>query len=115
VGSTSSTHGVPGLENCFQLKSIGDAQAIRRRILDNFEAASLPTTSPEERKRLLSFVICGGGPTGIETAAVCSSFAWRDNLLIFGEGNIRLLSGGHCEICAFGWFYHLCKGDLNLV
>ena len=36
---------------------------------DNFEAASLPTTSPEERKRLLSFVVCGGGPTGVETAA----------------------------------------------
>ncbi|EJU00804.1 FAD/NADP-binding domain-containing protein [Dacryopinax primogenitus] len=68
-GSVSSTHGVPGLENCFQLKTIADAQAIRRRILDNFETASLPTTSPEERKRLLSFVICGGGPTGVETAA----------------------------------------------
>ena len=38
--------------------------------LDNFELASLPTTSQEERKRLLSFVICGGGPTGVETAAV---------------------------------------------
>jgi NADH dehydrogenase len=33
VGSTSSTHGVPGLENCFQLKTIADAQAIRRRVL----------------------------------------------------------------------------------
>ena len=87
VGSSSSTHGVPGLENCLQLKTIGDAQSIRRRImgmilhllascynsylyLDNFELASLPTTSPEDRKRLLSFVICGGGPTGVETAAV---------------------------------------------
>jgi hypothetical protein len=40
---------------------------------DNFETASLPTTSPEDRKRLLSFVVCGGGPTGVETAAV--SFA----------------------------------------
>lgn len=39
---------------------------------DNFETASLPTTSPEQRKRLLSFVICGGGPTGVETAAVRS-------------------------------------------
>ncbi len=29
----------------------------------------MPTTSPEERKRLLSFVVCGGGPTGVETAA----------------------------------------------
>jgi NADH dehydrogenase FAD-containing subunit len=70
VGSVSSTHGVPGLEHCFQLKTIADAQAIRRRVMDNFEVASLPTTSPEERKRLLSFVICGGGPTGVETAAV---------------------------------------------
>ena len=32
VGSTSATHGVPGLENCFQLKTIADAQAIRRRM-----------------------------------------------------------------------------------
>ncbi|KAG6331259.1 hypothetical protein ID866_7829 [Astraeus odoratus] len=68
-GSVSSTHGVQGLENCFQLKTISDAQAIRRRIINNFEIASLPTTSPEERKRLLSFVVCGGGPTGVETAA----------------------------------------------
>ena len=33
VGSSSSTHGVSGLENCFQLKTIGDAQSIRRRIM----------------------------------------------------------------------------------
>ena len=69
VGSTAATHGVPGLENCYQLKTIGDAQKIRQRIIDNFEIAALPTTSPEERARLLSFVVCGGGPTGVETAA----------------------------------------------
>ncbi|EED77524.1 predicted protein, partial [Postia placenta Mad-698-R] len=69
VGSTSSTHGVPGLEHCFQLKTVRDARKIRQRILDNFEAASLPTTTPEERRRLLSFVVCGGGPTGVEAAA----------------------------------------------
>ncbi|PBK79119.1 hypothetical protein ARMGADRAFT_1041031, partial [Armillaria gallica] len=33
VGSTSSTHGVAGLEHCFQLKTIGDAQNIRRRVM----------------------------------------------------------------------------------
>ncbi|KAI0929070.1 hypothetical protein AcW2_004878 [Taiwanofungus camphoratus] len=69
VGSTSSTHGVPGLEHCFQLKTVADSRLIRKRIIDNFETASLPTTSPEERRRLLSFVVCGGGPTGVETAA----------------------------------------------
>ncbi|KAF5380948.1 hypothetical protein D9615_004141 [Tricholomella constricta] len=83
VGSTSSTHGVPGLENCFQLKTIADAQAIRRRIMDNFEMASLPTISPEERKRLLSFVICGGGPTGVETAAEIDDFCQEDIMRYF--------------------------------
>ncbi|KII89196.1 hypothetical protein PLICRDRAFT_139528 [Plicaturopsis crispa FD-325 SS-3] len=78
VGSTSSTHGVPGLEHCYQLKTIADAQSIRRRIMDNFETASLPTTTPEERKRLLSFVICGGGPTGVETAAEIYDFCQED-------------------------------------
>lgn len=77
-GSVSRTHGVPGLEHCFQLKSISDAQAIRRRIINNFEAASLPTTSPEERKRLLSFVVCGGGPTGVETAAEIHDLCQED-------------------------------------
>jgi hypothetical protein len=33
VGSVASTHSVPGLEHCFQLKTISDAQAIRRRIM----------------------------------------------------------------------------------
>ncbi|GJJ12559.1 hypothetical protein Clacol_006802 [Clathrus columnatus] len=68
-GSVSSTHGVPGLENCFQLKTVDDARNIRRRLLDNFEIAALPTTPSDERGRLLSFVVCGGGPTGVETAA----------------------------------------------
>ncbi|KLO10430.1 nucleotide-binding domain-containing protein [Schizopora paradoxa] len=79
-GSTSTTHGVTGLEHSFQLKTISDAQAIRRRIADNFEIASLPTTSPEERKRLLSFVICGGGPTGVETAAEIYDLCQEDIL-----------------------------------
>ncbi|KZP21177.1 nucleotide-binding domain-containing protein [Athelia psychrophila] len=83
VGSTSNTHGVPGLENCFQLKTISDAQGIRRRIMDNFESASLPTTSPEERKRLLSFVVCGGGPTGVETAAEIYDFCQEDIMNYF--------------------------------
>ena len=33
------------------------------------ELAALPDVSHEERRRMLNFVICGGGPTGVETAA----------------------------------------------
>ncbi|KAI0306399.1 hypothetical protein B0F90DRAFT_1689582 [Multifurca ochricompacta] len=83
VGSVSSTHGVPGLEHCFQLKTVADAQSIRRRILDNFEIASLPSTSEEERKRLLSFVVCGGGPTGVETAAEIYDLCQEDIINYF--------------------------------
>lgn len=69
VGSVSNDHGVPGLQNCFQLKTIEDALAIRRKVLGNFEIAALPSTTPEQRKKLLNFVVCGGGPTGVEFAS----------------------------------------------
>ncbi|KAG8627944.1 hypothetical protein KVT40_003817 [Elsinoe batatas] len=69
VGSTTNPHGVKGLENCHFLKDIRDARLIRNHINKNLELACLPTTPDEERKRLLSFVISGGGPTGVEFAA----------------------------------------------
>lgn len=69
VGSITNPHGVKGLEHCHFLKDISDARLIRNRINKNFEQACLPTTSDEERRRLLSFVISGGGPTGCEFAA----------------------------------------------
>lgn len=69
VGSTTNPHGVDGLENCHFLKDIDDARKIRNQILYNLEYSCLPSTSDEERKRLLSFVVCGGGPTGVEFAA----------------------------------------------
>ncbi|TVY42728.1 External alternative NAD(P)H-ubiquinone oxidoreductase B1, mitochondrial [Lachnellula occidentalis] len=69
VGSTTNPHGVKGLENCHFLKDIDDAQKIRNHILTNLEYACLPTTSDAERRRLLSFVVSGGGPTGVEFAA----------------------------------------------
>jgi NADH dehydrogenase len=59
VGSTTNPHGVKGLENAFFLKNVNDARKIRNRVIHNFELACLPTTSDEERKRLLSFVVSG--------------------------------------------------------
>lgn len=68
-GSVTNNRGVKGLENCARLKTMRDAQQLRKRLIENLEIASLPTTSPEDRERLLSFVVCGGGPTGVEIAA----------------------------------------------
>ena len=55
-----------------------DAILIRRRILDVFETANLPGHSEEDRKRLLSFVVVGGGPNGVEFAAELSDFLRED-------------------------------------
>lgn len=70
LGAKVNTFGIEGVaENALFLKNIEDAQRIRRRVLDCFEAASRPDTPEEKRKRLLNFVIMGGGPTGAEFAA----------------------------------------------
>ncbi len=56
------------------LKSIDDATGIRRRILLAFEQAEI-ATDIEERKRLLTFVVIGGGPTGVEMAGTIAELA----------------------------------------
>lgn len=53
----------------FWPQELEDAEKIRESVVDCFETACLPHLSDEERKRMLSFVIVGGGPTGVEFAA----------------------------------------------
>ncbi|WP_371348129.1 NAD(P)/FAD-dependent oxidoreductase [Ancylobacter sp. IITR112] len=56
------------------LKDIEDATQLRRRILLAFERAEV-TSSPEIRRRLLTFAIIGGGPTGVELAGSIAEIA----------------------------------------
>jgi NADH:ubiquinone reductase (H+-translocating) len=56
------------------LKRIEDATRIRRSILSTFEEAEL-ARDDAERKRLLTFVIIGGGPTGVEMAGAIAEVA----------------------------------------
>ena len=58
----------------FGLKDLDDAFAIRRRVLMSFEAAER-TDDLEEQKRLLTFAVVGGGPTGVEMAGALSELA----------------------------------------
>lgn len=70
VGAINNTFGIKGVEeNCNFLKSLPDAIAIKKRIIDTFELASLASTSEEEKKKLLNFIVVGGGPAGSEFAA----------------------------------------------
>lgn len=56
------------------LKTLDDALDIRRRLLLAFEKAEAET-DPVERERLLTFVIVGAGPTGVEMAGAISEIA----------------------------------------
>ncbi len=56
------------------LKSIDDATSIRRRILMAFEQAEM-TEDESERQRLLTFVVVGAGPTGVELAGNIAELA----------------------------------------
>lgn len=60
------------------MQEVEDAQKIRRSVMDCFEMASLPNLDEEERKRILHFVIVGGGPTGVEFAAELHDFVTED-------------------------------------
>jgi NADH dehydrogenase len=56
------------------LKSIEDATEIRRRVLSAFENAELET-NPERQRYLLTFVVVGGGPTGVELSGAVAEVA----------------------------------------
>ena len=84
------------------LKTVEDALEIRRRVLLAFERAERATT-PEERHRLLTFVVVGGGPTGVEVAGALAEIKRyaltrdfrhidpRDATVVLLEGGPRLL------------------------
>jgi NADH dehydrogenase len=78
VLATGSTHSYFGHDDWRPfapgLKSIDDATAIRRRVLQAFEAAEMEPDA-KKRDRLLRFVIVGGGPTGVELAGTIAELA----------------------------------------
>merc|ERR1711881_335891 len=81
VGAENATFGIPGVREhaCF-LKEVGDAQRIRKQIMDCVETATFKDQSPEEVKRLLNMVVVGGGPTGVEFAGELQDFFQEDLL-----------------------------------
>ncbi|KAL8152315.1 hypothetical protein V2J09_010075 [Rumex salicifolius] len=84
VGARVNTFNIPGVEqNAHFLKEVEDAQKIRRSVIDCFEKANLPSLSDEERKRLLHFVVVGGGPTGVEFAAELHDFVNEDIVRLY--------------------------------
>jgi NADH dehydrogenase len=80
VLATGATHGYFGrdewAEHAPGLKSLDDATAIRRRLLLAFERAEM-ASNPAVARRLLTVIIVGGGPTGVELAGAVAELARR--------------------------------------
>src|SRR5437660_3756854 len=77
TGSRDSYFGHNDWAQCAPgLKSIVQATAIRRKILQAFEMAERET-DPEKRKALLTFVLVGAGPTGVEMAGAIAGLAHK--------------------------------------
>jgi len=80
------------------LKTLDDALEIRRRVLLAFEKAEW-CANPDERRKLLTFVVVGGGATGVELAGALSEISRQTLLSDFrhidpGETRVILVEGG---------------------
>lgn len=76
TGSVSRYFGIPGAEtHGYSLKTMEEAITLRNHILTNFEQAT-QTTNPAHRRQLLTFVIVGGGATGVEYAGALAELIY---------------------------------------
>ena len=87
------------------LKTLEDAVEIRRRVLLAFERAERERDSVR-RSHLLTFVIIGGGPTGVELAGALAEIAKRSLTRDFrhidpGSARVILVEGGATLLTAF--------------
>jgi NADH dehydrogenase len=87
------------------LKTLEDALEIRRRVLLAFERAERET-DPERRRRLLTFVIIGAGPTGVELAGALAEISRQSLARDFrhfdpGSARIVLVEAGPTVLAAF--------------
>ena len=101
AGATTNFFGMKEVENnAYGMKTIQEALAIRNHVLHEFERADKPYRTDAERKEKLTFVIVGGGPTGIEEAGAIAEL--RDIMkkefhhLDFNNVSIKLIEAtGH--------------------
>jgi NADH dehydrogenase len=106
AGATHSYFGHPEWERDARgLKSIDDALELRRRVLVAFESAEVEP-NPLERQRLLTFVVVGGGPTGVELAGALgelSRFTFRRDFRHIDprQARIVLIEAGPRLLAAF--------------
>lgn len=74
LGSVTNFYGIPGLsETALTMKTLGDAIALRNRLIELLEEADFECATAA-RHDLLTFLVAGGGFAGVETVAALNDF-----------------------------------------
>jgi len=99
IGAESNYLGMENIRrHAIPMKNVNDALEMRNTLLKHLEAATI-TNDPAERKKLLTVVVAGGGPTGVEVSGMLAdlrvhSFS-KDYPGLLGTGaQIFLVDGG---------------------
>jgi NADH dehydrogenase len=98
LGSETNYSGIPGIaDNALGIKTLGDAAMLRAKVIAMLELASVDP-DPDRRKRILTFVVAGGGFAGVETVGAINDLA-RESLPHYGgihasEVRVVLIHGG---------------------
>ncbi len=94
AGSQANFFGVPGAaEHSYPLYTVRDARRLRRHLRDRLRGLCDPAGGAAP----YTVVICGGGPTGVETAGALAELfdALREQGKLHGEATVRLVDHGH--------------------
>ncbi len=106
LGSETNYFGIPGIaERALGIKTIGDAVMMRAWVIAMLESASVES-DPDRRKRMLTFVVAGGGFAGVETVGAINDLA-RESLPHYGridprEVRVVLIEGGKAILPELG-------------
>jgi len=113
AGSVTNYFGLESVaQRAWTMKDLASAVALRSRVLEILERA-VREEDPQRRQALLTFVIVGGGPTGVEFAATLAELLWQvlvkdypelpltEARIILIEAMPSLLPGMHPELAAY--------------
>jgi NADH dehydrogenase len=99
TGAKTNFYGIESIQkNAIPMKTIDDALRMRNALLKTLEQAAV-TTDRAERKKLLTIVVAGGGPTGVEVSGMLAEM--KTNILLKdypslenAPGRIYIVDGG---------------------
>ncbi|MDB5146598.1 MAG: NAD(P)/FAD-dependent oxidoreductase [Mucilaginibacter sp.] len=99
AGASTNFYGIESIkQNAISLKEIDDALRMRNSLIKTMEKAAV-TTDPVERQKLLTIVVAGGGPTGVEVAGMLAemkNYILKKDYpeLTDAKGKIYIVDGG---------------------